>query len=455
MQSAEKHVFVVGLDEFNRRELEKLNQYEGFENCRFHELLSYGDLGQTRSESFEKLLGKARAILESADTPVDGIMTFWDFPAQTLVPLLCREFKLASCNINELEKCEHKYWARKLQREHAPEATPNFAAVNPFDKDQKMPDLDYPFWLKPVKSYSSYLAYKIESKAEFEASLNVIREHIDNVAKPYNEMLSHLDLPEDIARVDGYWCIAEEVMEGEQCTVEGYCYDGEFHCHGVIDSIDEKGGSSFARYQYPSCLPEDVQQRMLDISKRLMTGIGYSHGAFNIEFFYNLDNGDLKILEVNPRISQSHSELFWMVDGLSNEAIPLSLALGMKPDFPYRKGERKMAGKFFLRVHDDAWVSEAPGADDIRRIKERFPDTEIKIQAKPQAWLSEEELHDSYSFELAQVFIGGDNEDELLSRYRQIVDMMHFKLEKTEEDMTQLTSEWRQPRAPHCGLRHG
>ncbi len=448
MNAEHKHVYVVGLDDFNKQELEKLAEYDNFKDCRFHELLSYKELGQTEDVSFDALLNQARELLDNADTPVNGIMTFWDFPAQTLVPLLCKERNLPSCEVEVMEKCEHKYWARMLQKEFVPEATPAFAAVNPLADDINIPDLELPFWLKPVKSYSSYLAYKIGNREEFEDAIKVIREKIDAVATPYNELLDHVTLPEDISRVDGNWCIAEEIIKGDQCTVEGYCYDRKFHAHGIIDSIDEKDSSSFARYQYPSQLPQAVQERMLDISERLMTGIGYDMGAFNIEFFFDPKADTLKILEVNPRISQSHSEMFKMVDGLSNEAIPAALALGEKPDFPYRKGDKKIAGKFFLRAHQDAFVKAVPDKDNIESISERFPDVAIKIQAEEDAWLSDEELQDSYSYELAQVFAGADSEDKLLSHYRECVGMMDFRLEQTNEDVSKLVSATYQPASP-------
>lgn len=446
MTTDAQHVFVVGLDDFNKQELEKLNSSDSrYRHCRFHELLTYRDLGQTQAVSFDDLLEKARHILKNSDTPVDGIMSFWDFPAQSLVPLLCREFGLPSCSPDSVEKCEHKYWARILQREYVPQATPAFAAVDPMDDGEAIPDLDFPFWLKPVKSYSSYLAYKINNRQEFDDALAVIRDKIGALARPYNEMLAHMTLPDDISRVDGNWCIAEEVIGGDQFTVEGYCHDGDFHAHGIIDSIDERHSSSFARYQYPTHLPFEVQERMLDISRRLMTGIGFDNSAFNIEFFYDADSDALNILEVNPRISQSHSGLFKMVDGLSNEAISVALALGEKPQFPHREGDKKLAGKFFLRAHDDAFVTQVPDRHNLQAIHRRFPDIDIKIQAGEGTWLSEDELHDSYSFELAQVFVGADTEGELLSRYRECVEMMEFTLEDTDEDTSMLISKAYQP----------
>ena len=247
------------------------------------------------------------------------------------------------------------------------------------------------------------------------------------------------------APVDGCWCLAEAVISGEQCTVEGYCYEGRVYIHGIIDSVNERDSSSFARYQYPSHLPEDVQERLRELSRRLIEDLGYMNAAFNIEYFYRPESGELKILEVNPRISQSHSEMFRLVDGLSNEAIPVALALGRNPDFPHRQGTRKLAAKFYLRAHEDALVKAVPDADNIREIESRYDDVATKILAEADSHLSDQELTDSYSFELAQLFIGADSEEELLQTYRKAAGELNFELAETDETLNQLLEERYQP----------
>lgn len=441
----ERHIHVIGMDDFNLREIEGITSHPDYSHCRFHPLLRYDELGQTDAISFNDLLAKARETLDRSEAPVDAIMTFWDFPAQTMVPLLAKERDLPACDLLDVEKCEHKYWARVLQKESVPEATPDFAAVDPFAADQELPDLEFPFWLKPIKSFSSYLAFKIESEDDFDEALARMRESIDRVATPYNELLEHLTLPDEIARVDGCWCLAEQVISGEQCTVEGYCYEGRVYIHGIIDSVNEKGSSSFARYQYPSHLPQDVQERLRELSTRLIEDLGYMNAAFNIEYFYEPKTGELKILEVNPRISQSHSELFRLVDGLSNEAIPVSLALGRNPDFPHRQGTRKLAAKFYLRAHEDAYVRKAPDEQNIREIESRYDDVATKILAEADSHLSDQELTDSYSYELAQLFIGADSEEELLETYRDAAGKLNFELDETSENLQQLLQERYQP----------
>ena len=49
---------------------------------------------------------------------------------------------------------------------------------------------------------------------------------------------------------------------------------GEFYVHGVIDSPCYPNSSSFAAYLYPSVVPGEIQKKMADISKKLLTHIG-------------------------------------------------------------------------------------------------------------------------------------------------------------------------------------
>ena len=62
------------------------------------------------------------------------------------------------------------------------------------------------------------------------------------------------------------------------------------------DSIMYPGTIAFERFEYPSSLPEPVQQRMGGIARRLMRGIGYQDGMFNIEFMYDPETEAIRII---------------------------------------------------------------------------------------------------------------------------------------------------------------
>jgi len=75
--------------------------------------------------------------------------------------------------------CEHKYWSRVEQAASVPEVVPAFAGFDPFDDNAlESIDLEYPFWIKPVKSHSSQLGFMIENAEQFHEAIPDIREKI-------------------------------------------------------------------------------------------------------------------------------------------------------------------------------------------------------------------------------------------------------------------------------------
>jgi acetyl/propionyl-CoA carboxylase alpha subunit len=197
---------------------------------------------------------------------------------------------------------------------------------------------------------------------------------------------------------------------------------------GIIDSVRYENGSSFFRYEYPSTLPDRVREEMIDVTKRVIRHLGFDNSAFNIEFYWEREHNTIWLLEVNTRVSQSHSDIFEKVDGSTNQQVTVQVACGEKPDFPFRQGEFGCAAKFFWRVFDgDAEVTRVPSAEDIKRVIERYPRTVINPQVKVGMKLSDLLEQDSYSYAICQLYIGGDDQKDLLNKYLDCQEMLPFE----------------------------
>jgi biotin carboxylase len=414
-----KNVFVLGLDDFHLVQLQALRQADRY---RFHELYRKEDVKAGHRDVAERILTGARERLATFDGTVDAIVGYWDFPVSTMLPLLRRELGLPTPSFESVLRCEHKYWSRLEQAQVVPDHIPTFCAVDPFAEDVlDRITIGYPFWIKPVKSVLSYLGFRIESEWDLEQAIPRIRDGIDRIAVPFDHLLGFADLPAAVAHVGGRWCIAESIISrGHQCTLEGYALEDEIVVYGAVDSIREGvHGSSFSRYQYPSALPPRVLDRMAELTRRFLSHVGYRHSPFNIEFYWNEQTDRISLLEVNTRISKSHAPLFKLVDGEFHHQVMLDVALGERPDFPFRKGEYPIAAKFMWRAFEDAVVRRVPGEKELHRLCERFPGLEIELQVEAGDRLSQLGYQDSYSYELAAIFLGGESEDELLSRYEE------------------------------------
>lgn len=423
-----KNIFVFGADEFN---LAQMRSLEGAQQYRFHELFHHRDVKAGSEFPVEALYEGALKQLKNFPGPVDAIVGYWDFPVSTMLPLLRQPFGLPSPDFEAVLKCEHKYWSRLEQRRAIPEYVPDFCAVDPFlENPRQQITVDYPFWIKPVKAASSHLGFKVRNDTEFEHAIQAIRRNIYRFARPFNYLLQFADLPDEIIPIDGNHCIVEGIISrGRQCTLEGYVYTGEVCVYGVVDSIREgKHRSSFSRYQYPSSIPLRAQKKMIAVTKRFLGYIGFDNGPFNIEFYWETERDSIWLLEINTRISKSHCPLFRHVDGASHHQVMLDLALGRRPEFPHRKGPYRYAAKFMWRIYEDAMVKRVPTKAELQAIGRRFPSAEIQLYIQEGMRLSELKDQDSYSYEIAVIFLGGDSQKELLGKYRVVQQTLPLEL---------------------------
>lgn len=425
-----KNIFVLGLNEFNRRMLERVR---GAATYRFHELLTTEQLLQPDHYEFDNLLGSAEEQLVNFDGNVDSIIGYYDFPVSDMVPILRKRRGLPTPSIESVVCCEHKYWSRWVQKEAIPDHTPRFQLIDPRDEQagDKL-ELEYPFWLKPVKSFSSYLGFRIDNRQDFEKATAQMRENLWRLAEPFSVLLKHVEMPREIAHVDGNYAIAEEMISGrQQCTIEGYVFNGKTTVYGTVDSIRgmKDAPSSFTAYRYPSELPRDVQDRMTDIAEKVMKQLRYDNGCFNIEFFYDDERDKLSLLEINPRLSKSHAPLFEFVDGSSHQEIAIHITLGKRPRFAPHRGPYNCAAKFMLRRREDAFVQHVPSRQEIEEVQAKIPGVMVEPEVAAGKKLSDNWEQDSYTYEYCTLFVGGATHDELEQKRGNVEELLPFHFE--------------------------
>lgn len=428
-----KNIFVLGLTDVQRRELETVRNAE---DLAFHGVLDYETLVNTTDLDFDQLLHDARAELDAFDGSIDAIIAHWDFPVSVLATVLAAENGLPAPSLESLLKSEHKYWSRLEQQRCIPECVPGVAAFDPFDDDALATiGLDFPFWVKPVKAHSSALGFKVEDEAQFAAALEEIREHIGEIGDAFNQVLRRVALPAELEGAGGNSCLAEQFVEGTQAAPEGTMFRGEYHVHGVFDMHKDEAGTSFSRLDYPaSSVPEQVQQRIIDLTERYLRQVGYDDGCFNSEFMWDEEADQLWLIEVNTRISQSHSDLFAKVDGSSNHEVAIDIALGEKPRMPHREGPFATAAQCMLFHDEDAVVTRVPSAEDKAELARRWPGTLLTLQVAEGDRLSELPGQDSYRFILGKLYLGADSTEQLVERYREIAAEIPFEFAPVPAD---------------------
>ncbi len=427
---AKKNVFIVGLDAFNKKKLEKLPQAN---ECDFHAALDISDIRNVDHYDMKHLIDKARHTMENFKGSVDGVACYYDFPATDIVPILAAHFNLPGASLESVMKCENKYWSRIEQRKVIPDHLPMFQAFDPFDDGafQKI-ELLPPYWIKPVKSFRSFLAFGINGERQFKEAMESVRAQINFIGAPFKYLMEQFEMPPEIAQ----WSegmIAETPLNGFQCTLEGYVFNDRVTGYGIVDSIREADRSSFARYEYPSSLPLEIQHRMIDVAREAIRQIGLNNSAFNVEFFYNQTNDEVYLLEINPRISQAHTDLFEKVHGVSHHSIMIDLALGRKPRTMEKKGDFNLAGHFMLRTFEDGRVRKVPSEAEKGQLAAEIPGTFVKVPVKQDQFLHELQGQDSYSYEIANVYIGGRDQTDILEKYDRCLKKLTFEIETNRQ----------------------
>ena len=422
-----KNIFVAGLDNFN---LEILKRIKDGASIEFHPLLHYSEIRSSDEYRVKELIKTCEKRLDRFNHTIDGVIGYFDFPSTDIVPIICKKYNLPSTSIGSVMLIENKLWARKEQHKVIKKHIPAFVGFNPNDiHSPKQVDLVFPFWIKPIRSFKSYLAFKITDKESFLRGVAALKRDAMKITAPFRTLMDYAQIPEDFQPFLDCSCIAESMELGNQCTVEGYVYNNEVICYGIVDSISEQDRSSLTAYEYPSRLPDHVQEKMIDLSKRIMAHIGYNNATFNIEYFYNPEDGRISLLEINPRCSQSHAPLFEKVDGISNLAIMVDLAMGKKPEFQKGGGVFNIAAKYMVRSYEDGIITRIPGREDIQNLKDRFPDAQIKLHVDAGTRLSRLYNQDSYTYELMDIYIGGNDYEDLTDKYEACLNMLKFSID--------------------------
>ncbi|MFP4147721.1 MAG: acetyl-CoA carboxylase biotin carboxylase subunit family protein [Halorhodospira sp.] len=420
-----KHIHVIGLDAFHLKSLQTVRDSDRYS---FHALGDYDAIVLPERYDIPALLRGMRKDLDQAPG-VDAIIGHWDFPTTSLLPVLRQEYGVPTPTLESVLYCENKYWNRLACEAAVPECTPAFQGI---DADCADPvaelRLPYPFWLKPAVAFSSYLGFRIESETQFREAMAAIREGIHVFSEPFRVLTDLVTDPGQLPRGgSGATVVAEGIIQGRLCTLEGYVHHGEVVTYAILDSLRGRNEVSFVSYQYPSSLPASVQERMKGYARRLLTHIGLDQTPFNMEFFWDEDLDRIWLLEVNPRISKSHCPIFEIATGASHHEVAIDLCLGRHPHFPRAQGRYPMAAKFMPRVYGDARVLRVPDAAQLHALEMAYPELSIQVHVAEGMALSELRGQDSYSYEIAELFIGGEDEERLHEKFRTIMRELDFR----------------------------
>lgn len=373
-----------------------------------YHVLSHGTDVSEDPGSFDAIDFIRRTVATYAGWRIDGVMASDDYPGSIVAAAIARDLGVPAPAPDTLLLCQHKYHSRVAQRNAVPEAVPPFTLLDPCTIESASSSLPYPVFVKPVKSFFSVLAERIDTPEELLVLASRAESHLRDFVLPLNQLLAEY-AP---SFLNGRYLLAEQVLSGQQVTLEGCVCRGEVGIIGITDSLMYPEAISFQSFQYPSVLPEAIQQRMADLAARFVGSIWYDNGLFNIEMFYDAQTDAIHFIEVNPRMCPQFADLMEKVNGVNTYEIALAIAAGDRPNLEKGHGRYPVAASFALRLLGDATVLRVPDTTELATFQERFPDARLKVLCRPGRMLSDE-LQDGKSYRYAVLNLGSSNRVDL------------------------------------------
>lgn len=414
-------VLVLFADEWDRAAIRRRRDgtryhFEGFDLFRFPEnarLFTFDALAFARG-----LARKYRRI------GIDAVVTSEEQFGPIVASLLARELGLPHNPIGAVLTAQHKYYARQAFEDAMPEANAAFGLIARDFRRLRQAPLPFPFYVKPVKAAFSVLARRVRSWEELErhASFSWWEQAIiERLVKPFGDVMrahSRYD-------IEPFSMLAEEIVDGQQVTVNGFVREGRITMQGVVDSIMYPGTDQFQRFQYPSRLSPALQEHAERTAARALAAVGFSHGMFNVELRVCAASGHARLIEINPRAAGQFFDLLEHVDGYSPFEALVALESGDEPRIRHREGGSAVAASFVMRDLAGDGLSRWPARSEIAALQERHPDAHLMVYRKRGADLRRE-LKWLGTYRYAVANMAARSAEELFAAYRRVVDDIDF-----------------------------
>ena len=322
---------------------------------------------------------------------IDGVVSNNEQFGSLCAALLAEQLGLPGLSATCTLICQHKYLARQQIAAVLPEAVPQFAifpyALRPTDP---LP-LPLPFFVKPVKATFSVLARAVVDHSTLQQLLNFSAWEtflIKRLVRPFNQVMRRR-FPD--VEADAHHMIAESLLTGVQLNVDGYVQNGEVTLFGIVDEVMYPGTHAFLRFAYPSRWQAQLKQRVHQMTNSILARLGYHHGCFNIEFFYNPESDNLQLVEINPRMSTQTADFFRLVDGVDAYAINFALATRQPvPAVSKISSEFNVAASFVVRKFDGTTCECPPTAAQRAWLAQTYPDARLMWYGKTGRGLQRE-----------------------------------------------------------------
>jgi len=416
-----KRILVLFPKEWDRHEFERPEYrgryefvYAGFDLFRFPSNLQLA--------TFDVFRFVNRLLERFRHERIDGVFSNNEYFGALIAAVVAERLGLPGNDPRVVITAQHKYYARQAFARIAPEAAARCAPFPYGVRERRDLPFELPCFVKPVRATFSVLARRVDSFDELRRHLTFWpfeKWVIQRIVKPFNDLMrwyTELEL-------DAHHMIAEELLEGVQVNMDGFAHAGRVHVLGLIDENMYPGTCAFRSFEYPSRLPAAARAQATALAERLLAGIGYRHGFFNLEFCWNPRTGRLSVIELNPRMASQLSYLYECVDGVRPYEVLLALATGESPAVAAGPARFGHAASFALRKFDGKPLSAHPTPLQIARARDQYPEAHLMLYLKRGSSLARE-MKWMGSYRYAVVNMAARTQRELYSRFQSLARLL-------------------------------
>ena len=418
-----RRILVLFPDEWDRA-IAQHPRYRGSHEFLFEgfDLFSFPE--NARLFTFDALKFAGKVARRYAGTGVEAVVTSDEQFGPFLAALVSKRLGLPHTPLAAVLTIQHKYYARQAFERILPGTNPAYGLLRRnYGSPEDVP-IAFPFYIKPVKAAYSVLARRVDSYEELRRHTDFgwfERAIIERLVKPFNDVMrAHSSFEEE-----PFSMIAEGILHGRQVTANGYARGGKVTMLGTVDSVMYPGTDHFQRFQYPSSLPPDTLERIDETAIKLLEGLGFEHGVFNIEMRIDPATGAVRVIEINPRAAGQFYDLFERVDGYCLFDVLLDLHAGREPVVRRREGRDAHAASFVLRDFTGHGLSRWPGQREVAALQAANPQAHLMFYLKRGADLARE-MKWLGSYRYGTFNLGGRSLEDLFQRYRQLCAQIRF-----------------------------
>ncbi len=285
--------------------------------------------------------------LQKQGKQIKGIMSFVD-PFVYVAAALSEEFCSSVVSVDPILKMENKVLTRKLLKNHS--ITPNYAI---YTQDKSLKNF--------IKKYKRYLPLIVKSPLS-NGSKDVL---LVNDEKEFKIAIKQLLKKNEQVLI-------EEYLTGPQYLVEALVHNGNVHIVAIIEqTINLIQRFIVTGYSLFVDIEQAFYDKILDTVSSVLKVFRMENGACHLEM--RLVQGELKLVEINPRISGgAMNRIIEVGYGINLVEETIQLMLGNKPNLT-KKHKKYVYAQYLIvdslgrliKVTGKNRSSQYPGVEEV------------------------------------------------------------------------------------------